>query len=238
MTQRAHLAALALCVLPACDFMHGVGRTTSPGNDFDPTIATEAVQTHPAFDAAWHFPWDGKYLSTALLAGDANAQLFYDAEQNELAIHSGWINRDPSPRVMQQSLRLQRELHQLLQARTPSLPDFADWQTRWIYMEPVELEDGKTLDDVLAEDLPVLTKPAACPSCQGAHVVPILYGRLTAEASEVVAAKHAVAGGCEVGPGYPDWACIDCEHQWFVASDPARIANEKRWAELFDAYRR
>ncbi len=67
-----------------------------------------------------------------------------------------------------------------------------------------------------------LRKPTHCPHCTSDRVLRIFYGLPGKEAWDIIHRGEAVAGGCSMSPGQPDWQCERCRHQWFDADDPAR----------------
>ena len=79
-----------------------------------------------------------------------------------------------------------------------------------------------------------LRRPKNCPQCGSTKFAQILYGRPTSEATEAIERGEFVLGGCFVLPDQPDWECQACRHQWFDATDPARIEWEKLLDDLLN----
>ena len=58
-------------------------------------------------------------------------------------------------------------------------------------------------------------KPCKCPKC-GGKVVPIVYGMPAYELYEKAQRKEVVLGGCcRNMDGDPQWACCECEQQFW-----------------------
>ena len=53
-----------------------------------------------------------------------------------------------------------------------------------------------------------------CPRCGSTKVVPIVYGKPTAEADEEAERGEIVLGGCCFSTKFPDRHCHDCQHEW------------------------
>jgi len=58
-------------------------------------------------------------------------------------------------------------------------------------------------------------KPCKCPKC-GGKVVKIVYGEPGPELFEMADRKEVVLGGCIIHmEGDPQWACCECEQQFW-----------------------
>jgi ribosomal protein L37AE/L43A len=71
------------------------------------------------------------------------------------------------------------------------------------------------------------TKPAKCPKCGSARVVPILYGEPIPRAAAMARRGQLAIGGCCVFEGQPEWQCRNCEHEWSDPDHPARTELER-----------
>lgn len=65
-----------------------------------------------------------------------------------------------------------------------------------------------------------------CPQCGAMEVLRILYGHPNSTALALVNDGTAVLGGCLIQHCLPDWRCGSCRHEWFDASDPAKVEME------------
>ncbi len=130
---------LGVLSLQACgslqgNLLHGVARSAPSPAGFDPAAAEEAACKHPRLSASETRSWNGQELWVVVRDGDARAGLA--VAQGQLQVSSGWVNRVPEPSALEQSLRLQRELIELLRARFPALPPTEEWKVHWSHLEP------------------------------------------------------------------------------------------------------
>ena len=67
----------------------------------------------------------------------------------------------------------------------------------------------------IMEPIVVNRKPCKCPKC-GGKVVKIVYGMPAPELYEQAERKEVVLGGCCINlDGNPQWACTECEQQYW-----------------------
>ena len=65
------------------------------------------------------------------------------------------------------------------------------------------------------EPIVVSRKPFKCPKC-GGKVVKIVYGEPCPELFEQAERKEVILGGCCINlDGNPQWACTECEQQYW-----------------------
>jgi len=58
------------------------------------------------------------------------------------------------------------------------------------------------------------SKAPACPECQAADTVPIVYGLPGPEIFAAAERGELAIGGCVVEFDNPRWACRACTHRW------------------------
>ncbi len=66
-------------------------------------------------------------------------------------------------------------------------------------------------------------KPARCPFCGAARVVPVAYGMPSRDLLEQAEAGELVLGGCCLDAESPRWACLECQAQWGRLGDVVEL---------------
>ena len=79
-----------------------------------------------------------------------------------------------------------------------------------------------------------LRKPELCPKCGARDFKRIVGGRPTQEGWDMINSGQAVLGTCFESLDRPDWRCMACRHEWFDATDPARIELDQTLQRILE----